>query len=295
MFLHDVQMVSTRTEDGVLLHGAYAGEPSSGTGILAVHGAWGNFYATPPFELLRAAPRRGLLALSMNTRDHDLATLGDGEPSIGFSRCRFEDAPLDLLAATDVLRGLGVERFVVVAHSFASHKVAYWLAHAQPEQVCGLVMLSPAPRLNATTRWFVDGSLEHHVARAAAAVAAGDPQRLIVLGSHAPVPMVVEAATLLSVWGPQTLARSELHLPDISIPMLATSGAREPAAYRDHAQMVADSAGAEFMVLDEDHYYSVDRAGMAERVLDWIDDRHLLDTSPSPGTSTAVPGGSATA
>lgn len=272
-----LELIRTRTSDGVLLHGALTGRGSR-EGILAVHGAWGNFYGTPVFDLLEAATDHGLAALSMNNRGHDLGSLGDGEPCIGLIREHFEDSPLDLDAAAEVLTETGVERMICVAHSFGSHKASYWMAERRPPEVSGLVLLSPGPRLQTTEKWFVDGTVDHYLEIAAEAVAEGEPHRLIVLSSTAPVPMVAQASTLISIWAPDTLAASEQHLPKVSVPVLVTIGEREPAPYREKAESVAASAvDVELIVLPDDHYYSKDRAGMIEVILDWTRRHGLLD------------------
>lgn len=59
----------------------------------------------------------------------------------------FEQAPADLDAAAAVLTDHGVERVVAVAHSYGSHKLAYWLAGGGGCAVTGVVLASPAPPL----------------------------------------------------------------------------------------------------------------------------------------------------
>ncbi len=265
-----VRLVSARSADGVLLHGALGGRSGIRRGILAVHGAWGSFVGSPVSELLREGPRRGLRVLALNNRGHDVGSLGDGEPSIGLAGEIFEDCVRDLDAAAALLSDHGVESYVAVAHSFGSHKLVYWLRERAPAACRGCVLLSPAPPLRTASRWFVDGDLDDHLAEAAQAVAAGDARRLIVLSRHAPVPMVAEAATVLSIWGPDTRARSLLHVGELRMAVLVLCGAREPSAYRDEAQATAAAAvqGA-LVVVDDDHYYAVDRSAMAARVADW--------------------------
>ncbi|MGE3619361.1 MAG: alpha/beta fold hydrolase [Acidimicrobiia bacterium] len=270
------RFVRTRTRDDVVLHGALV--DTGGTdGVLAVHGAWGNFYKTPVHDLLEPAARRGWSAASLNTRGHDLGTLGDGEPCIGFMRDLFEQAPIDLDAAAGVLRDAGVARILVVAHSYGSHKVAYWMADERPADVRGLAMVSPAPLLDDGARWFVEGALEHHIARAAAAVAAGEPHRLIVLSSSAPVPVVAEAATVLSTWRPGTNADTMRWAHAIDVPVLVTVGGREPSPYRRRAEEIAAALpDAELVVVDDDHYYGRTRPELAATVLDWAERRAVL-------------------
>lgn len=269
----DVSLVSARAADGVLLHGTRVVVPGARVGLLGIHGAWGNFYANPTVPVVDGAVQRGYTAAAMNTRAHDLGSIGDGEPCHGFIRSRFEDCLDDLDAAADVLRDAGVSELVVVAHSYGCHKVTYWLHERRPHDVGALVMLSPSPLLNHGARWFVQGSVEHHLARAAAAVAAGQPERLIVLSHSAPVPMVVEAATALSVWGPDSLAQSENHVPHLDLPMYVTVGTREPRPYRDRAAAVAAAAGVDVVEFDDDHYYAQAPGQLAGLVLDWVDEQ----------------------
>jgi hypothetical protein len=272
-----VDLVSARTVDGVLLHGALTSPERPRGSILGIHGAWGNFYGTPIAHLLTHAPTRGVAALSMNGRGHDLGSLGDGERCIGFIRDRFEQAPLDLDAAADVLRDRGLGDFVAIAHSYGSHRATYWQAQNDSHRAKGLVLLSPAPELQAAANLFVDGAPEHHIALAAAAVAAGHPEQLIVLSSSAPVPMVAEAAAVLSTWGPETNADSRRFVGMLTVPVLVVVGKREPVEYRRRAEETAAAAvDGELIVLDEDHYYRRQPSTMCEVVLDWIDGHGLF-------------------
>ncbi|MDA8280398.1 MAG: hypothetical protein M0Z63_08285 [Actinomycetota bacterium] len=276
-----VDLVHTRTADGVLLHGALTAPEAARGAVLAVHGAWGNFYGTPVARFLDAAPARGLAALSINGRGHDLGSLGDGERCIGFLRDRFEDAPLDLQAAAGLLAERGLPRFVAVAHSYGAHRATFWQADPKATPAAALVLLSPAPELQGAADVFVDGAAEHHIARAAAFVAAGHPERLVVLSSGAPVPMVAEAATVLSTWGPDTLADSRRHVGSLSMPVLVVSGAREPAPYRRRAEEVAAGApDGELLVIDDDHYYRRDPDQLTAAVLDWVDRRQIFGAAP---------------
>ncbi|MFV0316676.1 MAG: alpha/beta fold hydrolase [Microthrixaceae bacterium] len=277
----DLELIRTRTDDGVLLHGAMR-RGASPIGILAVHGAWGNFYGTPVFDLLRSPLLDGHTVLSINGRGHDLGSLGDGEECIGMIREIFEDCVTDLDAAVAVLGDLGIDDYVVVAHSYGAHRAAYWLATTHPSGARAVAMLSPGPALSTAAGTFVEGRLEDHIAAAQEAVSAGRPEQLIVISSSAPVPMVAEAATVLSVWGPDNLADAVRFMPEIDIPTLVTVGAREPTPYRDKARHVAE-AGSDirFVELADNHYYTSDRDHLIATVFEWI--THLgLD--PKSGT-----------
>jgi pimeloyl-ACP methyl ester carboxylesterase len=273
----DVRLVSVRTADGVLLRGAAAGPEGADTGVLAVHGAWGNFYSGPPSAFLDVAPEAGMRVVSLNLRSHDLGSLGDGEPCIGFARHRFEDGAVDLDAAHSFLRAEGVSRILVAAHSYGGTQAGYWLANRSFPEVAGLLIASPGPPLDRAVRWFVEGPLDDHRHRARAAIDADEPHRLLVLSSTAPVPMVVEAATMLDVWGPETNAVAHEVVRSIELPLLVTSGRREPSVYRDYAAEVAAAApDGELVSLDDDHYYSADREGFVETVLGFAARRRLF-------------------
>jgi pimeloyl-ACP methyl ester carboxylesterase len=275
-----VDLVTTRTADGVLLHGVVAGS-SAHSGVLAVHGAWGNFYGTPVAELLSTGPDRGLTVLSTNLRGHDLGSLGDSERCIGFLRDRFEQAPLDLDASAGLLCER-VDRFAVVAHSYGCHRVVHWQDGRAGFRPSAVVLLSPAPHLRRVQELFVDGDVEVHFLRAEEAVAAGEPERLIVLSSRAEVPMVAEAATVLSTWGWDFEEETVAALGRLALPVLVVSGRREPASYRAYAERVAEAApGGELLVLDDNHYYSRDRTAMARIVTDWVGSR--VAVGPEPG------------
>lgn len=275
----DVRFVRVRTRDGVLLHGIQNLAPAGHDAVLAVHGAWGNFYNTPWFDMLAAAQRRGFGALSINSRGHDVGTLGDGEPSIGFARDVFEQSPDDLDAATSALCSSGSDvNLLVAAHSYGCHKAAYWTASRRPAVVRGLVLASPAPPLEGGAKWFVDGEVDDYLREAQQACDAGEPNRLVLLSrAKAPVPMVAEAATVLSTWGPASRADTLRFAPQLAVPVLVTVGRREPGVYRDKAEAVAAATpDAELIVLDDDHYYGADRAALIDLALDWAERRGVL-------------------
>ncbi len=223
----DATLVSTLTHDGVRLHGALAGPPGA-TGVLAVHGAWGNFYATPVFETLRQAKARGYRVLSMNGRGHDLGGLDDGARSIGLMRERLDKAPMDLEAARQVLVADGVERFVVVAHSYGCVRATYWLSISQPQGCLGVVLLSPAPSLEATADQFVGGDVHELFAEARAAIVDGAPHRLIMVRPYGRVPVIAEAATVMSIWAPEAAAASSADVHTHDVPVLSVVGAQNP-------------------------------------------------------------------
>jgi pimeloyl-ACP methyl ester carboxylesterase len=273
----DVTLVTTRTADGVQLHGAMAGTPATG-GILGVHGAWGNFYATPIVEFLRQAADREVLALSLNARSHDLGGMDDGARSVGIMRERLDYALDDLDAARGLLELGGADRYVVVAHSYGCARATYWLSTNAPPGCVGVVLLTPPPTLASTAAFFIDGAIEDHFDSAREAVHEGEPERMIVMRMNGRIPMLAEAATVLSIWGPDSVSRCRLHLPRISLPILVLVGEGEPPVYRDEAVLTTEAAeDATLVILDgEDHYYTRNRAQLGSVVFEWIANRKLF-------------------
>lgn len=272
-----VDLVSLRTADGVLLQGVLAGPADAEAAVLAVHGACGNFYSGPPAALLAAAPARGLRVLSANLRSHDLGSLGDGEPCIGFVRSRFLHGLLDLDAALAFLLERGVRRVVVVAHSYGGVLALRWLGERSPAEVVGAAVASAGAGIRDTAHWFVDAPLDHVRALAAAAVAAGEPHRLLALSSSAPMPTTVEAATLLDLWGRDDTLAAATYATGLRLPLLVVAGRKEPPVYRERAaEAAAAAADGEYLLLDADHYYAEDPAAFAEAVLGWCERRDLL-------------------
>ena len=99
----------------------------------------------------------------------------------------------------------------------------------------------------------------------------------MVLRAGGRIPVVAEAGSVLSLWGPQSQARCPYHVPALDVPILVLVGGREDAPYQREAEDTAAAArDARLVVLDgEDHYFRRDRALMADTVYDWIQERGL--------------------
>jgi hypothetical protein len=63
-------------------------------------------------------------------------------------------------------------------------------------------------------------------------VAEDDPGRLILLRERGAIPIIASAATVLSLWVPESVARAELHVGEINVPVLVVVGERDSAIYR---------------------------------------------------------------
>lgn len=266
-----VDLVTVRTADGVRLDGAFAGPPEAFSGVLAVHGAFGNFYTGPPSELLHSAPPRGHVVLSMNLRSHDLGTAGDGEPCIGFVRDRFDQCRHDFDAATAQLR-IRADRYAIVVHSFHCHKVLAWLATEPAVPPYAVVLLSPGPHPRSLQKWLLDKPLDDFLRTARDHVEAGRPDHLMVLTAKSDAPMVAEAQTVLSTFGWDFEAEGLRVAGELDIPALVTCGSREIPIYRDYAAKMAGTLPAgELVELDDTHSYDQDREALSRTVLDWLE------------------------
>ncbi len=149
------QLVSTKTSDGIQLHGFLALPRTHCDALwIIVHGVNGNFYSSSLLSLLaETALGWGHAALLINTRGHDLASFGasDTPARLGSMFESIEDAVLDLASWTRFARLEGFSQIGFMAHSLGAVKVGYALSHPSHDFESGAVSrwvaLSP-PRLN---------------------------------------------------------------------------------------------------------------------------------------------------
>jgi hypothetical protein len=128
-----LELVTTRTADGVELDGALYG-PDTPRGawrrpILAVHGLTWNFYRGPTRWLPPAFAQEGYPSLSLNMRDHDL-----DQPK------EFEHSHHDLRAGIDYLAERYGRTPIVFGHGYANNKVACYVAQSGDDRVRCYVM-----------------------------------------------------------------------------------------------------------------------------------------------------------
>lgn len=255
------QLVSVRTEDQVLLHGALFEPANPGpVAALIVHGYWGNFYTGLGRFLPQALAEAGFPSLSLNNRGHDLGTIVDNEPCIGGLRDRFEDSHRDIAAGIRLLRERGYERLVLVAHSFGTSRIVYAQVKMPDPHVAGLILCSPPPLMRGVARHYLDVPYQEAVDIAQGMVDAGKGDHTCVFRHTGPVPFVATAATFLSIWGPDPNHDVTTFIGELETPLLTVVCDGEYESQRSYASLVhrlAEKATPRDLVFlpGGDHYY----------------------------------------
>ncbi len=276
------ELLSVRTEDGVLLHGAmFEPHEKAGLGAFLTHGGWGNFYTGLGRFLPGALVARGIACLSLNNRGHDYGTVADGEPCIGLLREQFEDSPKDMAAGLRLLRERGYRRFVLIGHSYGAAKAAYSQVLEPDPNVEALVLCSPAALMRDVSRHYLDIPYEDAVQEAKRMVGNGQGERLVIFRHHGPMPLVSTARTFLSTWGPEPIHHFGNYIHKLAKPLLVTvcEGDWMCMDYSRFAYQHALMAEPRDFVMfpGGDHYYRGTEKALEVAVLAWLRRLGLLE------------------
>jgi len=283
------ELVSTESEDGILLQGAVirpaerSGSSSTGVAqqaaVIWVHGLTGTFYGPTAVRIGRHLAERGITLITGNNRGHDfgaLLRLRTGETLLGGGAWeRFEESPRDVGAWVTFAEQQGFERVVLLGHSLGGLKVVYYQAERQDPRVQALIVASPPIR-----SWVRDPAARAAVEQM---VATGRGRDLIWNDDY-PLFVTASAQTHLSraehnlgsfvVEG--TPAGKRPALSEIRCPLLALYGTQEPEvggpeqlkAIRQHATG-APRVDAQ-MIPDADHAYTGQEQAAARLIGDWL-------------------------
>ena len=273
------ELVTFRTPDGVALDGVFY-QPNASprsriadTAVLLVHGKARNFYTGPSRFLVPHIVERGVAALAINRRGHDViyARVGERGPQGGDGAAWevFADSQEDLRGAADWLTERGFARLALVGHSFGG-VISATFAARQPERVAALVLCSPVaggPSYleRVSEHWLAGEGLPALLARARELRAAGRGEELL----------------LTPKWWWAISARSalELDVPDLAAsaagvqcPILATRGSLEiPDLYPIERVREAVGRRAVTRIVDAgDHYYTGRERELGELVAGWL-------------------------
>lgn len=269
------ELVSTRTEDGVLLHGALFEPKRTGpVGALITHGGWGNFYTGLGRFLPGALAANGIACLSLNNRGHDYGTVADGEPCIGLLREQFEDSPKDLAVGLRILKERGYRRLVLIAHSYGSAKAAYSQFLEPDPDVEALILCSPAALMRDVWKYYLDVPYDEAVRDVTRLVDAGQEERFVIFKHDGPAPIICTARTFLSVWGPNPGQDMFKFIGELAKPLLVTICERDWMCL-DYCRAVYEHAKraepCELAVLPGgDHYYNEAERSLERVIFDWL-------------------------
>jgi pimeloyl-ACP methyl ester carboxylesterase len=283
------EVVYVRSADDIVNAGMVFAPPKDRARPIAViwlHG-WGvNFYSPTYVMIGRALAERGLTAISVNTRMHDLATVAGYRSGTRLRGGGYwgvtSEGSLDLAAWVDFAATQGFERVVLVGHSAGWSAVAAYEMQRHDPRVAGMVLASGAVQVQRPER---DAA---SMAQATALVEAGSADDLIRL-PHKSFPSYMSAATFLDLANtPPALLDFfglETQTPGVASlrkPLLAFFGTRDDVGGPADLQIVRASvtkyAGGsmtvETVMIDRaDHMYTGEEAQVAQVVSEWIDRR----------------------
>lgn len=269
------ELVDVRTEDGVLLHGAFfEAEPAGESAALIIHGGWGNFYTGLGRFLPGPLTAAGISCLSLNNRGHDYGTVADGEPCIGLMREQFEDCPLDISAGLRLLREGGYRQLVLIGHSYGVAKVVYSQYWEPNPAVKALILCSPAALMKDAWKFYLDIPYDEAVGEARRLVEEGRGEHFVIFRHEGPIPLVATARTFLSVWGPDTAHDVRKYMDQIVRPLLVTICRGDRMCF-DYTRVAYECAlhaePREFIILPGgNHYYQGVERMLADKITGWL-------------------------
>jgi pimeloyl-ACP methyl ester carboxylesterase len=269
------ELIGVRTEDEVLLHGAFfKADRDGGTAAMIVHGGWGNFYTGLGRFMPRALVEAGITCFSINNRGHDYGTVADNEPCIGLLREQFEDSPKDIAAGLSLLKERGYHRIILIGHSYGAAKVIYSQFRKTDPSVEAFILCSPAALMKDTWKFYLDVPYDEAVTEATRLVESGQGENIVVFKHQGPMPLVSTARTFLSVWGPDTLPDVCKYIGKIDRPLMITicEGDRICLNYSRVVLNCATKAQpVEFKIFPgSNHYYEGMEIALGQAVSRWL-------------------------
>lgn len=284
----NVELVSTTTEDGLRLDGAWRQPPTSdkrdlpADAFIFLHGVGSNFYGSSLHESLSAPLlERGAAVLWVNTRGHDglYTAWVRGRPRrLGAAYEIVDECRLDLAAWIGLARQRGCRRIGLVGHSLGAIKAVYAQAHAASDAVTCLVAASP-PRLSYTV--FKEGSQRDTFLEAMTEsqrlVEADQPDKLMEV--RFPFPLVISAGTFVDKYGPREHYNIVKFVARVACPLLFTYGGIELTQGGDAFAGLPDALTAArrpeqkldvVTIAGANHVYTDRHAELSEVIVNWL-------------------------
>jgi len=126
------ELVTLKTDDGVLLDGAYYSSKNTDLGVLLVHGRGQNFYTGIVRWLAPHFSEQGTSSLALNMRDHDSNEVDE-----------IHKSKFDIDAGVQFLLSQGCKQIILVGASYGSNKVALYVSLSLTKgDLYGVVLLS---------------------------------------------------------------------------------------------------------------------------------------------------------
>lgn len=235
----ETSFIKTTTADGLQFTGLLT-VPNQQTQklILHVHGMSGDIYINSFYPAMHDKyPANGYAFLAVEHRGTHSVTQfnhSSGEIiNIGNSYEIFEDSVLDIQAWVDKAVELGYEEIWLQGHSLGPSKLAYYIHKKNPQNIKGLILISPSDMLG----WVLDDSKTdlHNklLAEATQLVAQGKPRQLVSQELNG---YLLSAGTYLNFFSPSSsLAIFNYLKPEfgwktvnsLNLPVIALSGTED--------------------------------------------------------------------
>jgi len=220
------ELVTIKTKDDVLLHGAFY-EGNLETAVIVMHGSQMNFYMGLGSFLPSLMAEQGYSCLTANFRGHDVATAPDGysRKIIGSIYDYFPDCVLDIEALLEFVHMRGYKRIILVGHSQGVFKILYAQGKLQDKTVAGMALVSPPPSAAEMTIFLVgEKEYERALAEARQAVQNNNQYQLIVSPARGNLPFVFSAFTYISFCDNEIPVDARHLCRQITTPLLVTRG-----------------------------------------------------------------------
>jgi pimeloyl-ACP methyl ester carboxylesterase len=211
------ELVRIKTEDGIGLAGLLY-QPQQAeirAGVVMVHGYGGNFYTDVMSFLPHSLALRGIAALAINMRGHDL----------GPKRDRFEESRQDIAAAVNDMARRGIRPIFLYGHSMGTNRVLYYLAVTGDSRVAGAILTGPPGNLFEWNVRVFGREAASRVLRGAqdlVAAGRGDQWMVVDLGPFGKA--LYTAHHVVSLRGPLSVSDPFRNISQVTRPILVVHG-----------------------------------------------------------------------
>ena len=262
------ELICIKTEDGISLTGLLY-QPQQGeirAGVVMIHGYGGNFYTDVMSFLPQSLAARGMAALAINMRDHDL----------GPKRDRFEESRLDIAAAVNELARRGIRPIFLYGHSMGTNRVLYYLAATGDPRVAGAILTGPPGNLfEWNARVFGREAASRVLLEAQELVAAGRGDQWMVVDLGPLGKALYSANHVVSLRGPSSLSDPFRNIAQVTRPILIVHGLADRLAdpavadeLRRHAP-AADQVKV-ILIAGAEHSFRDHEKPLEEAIYTWL-------------------------
>jgi pimeloyl-ACP methyl ester carboxylesterase len=262
------ELIRIHTDDGVFLSGLLY-QPQQAeirAGVVMVHGYGGNFYTDVMSFLPQSLAARGIAALAINMRDHDL----------GPKRDLFEESRLDIAAAVNEMARRGIRPLFLHGHSMGTNRVLYYLAATGDPRVAGAILTGPPGNLFAwNARIFGREAASRVLFEAQSLVAAGRGDQWMVVDLGPLGKALYTASHVVSLRGPQSVSDPVRNIAKVTRPILIVHGLADRLADPAVAHELRRNAPAAeqvtvILIADAEHSFRGHEEPLEDAVGTWL-------------------------